>query len=77
MELLSEYSVDELNQFLELEKSREDEAYQIFCHCAASRAGLYVKLFSEACKNQNLINEELRKRKAELNEQNRNRNPGR
>lgn len=61
--LLSEYSVDELNQFLESEKSREDEAYQIFCHCAASRAGAYVKTFSEACRNQNLIKEELRKRK--------------
>ena len=61
--LLSEYSVDELNQFLESEKSREDEAYQIFCHCAASRAGSYVKAFSEACRNQNLIKEELRKRK--------------
>ena len=61
--LLSEYSVDELNQFLESEKSREDEAYQIFCHCAASRAVAYVKSFSEACRNQNLIKEELRKRK--------------
>lgn len=64
MELLSEYSVDELNQFLKLEKTREDEAYQIFCHCAASRAGVYVKAFSEACRNQNLIKEEMRKRKA-------------
>ena len=61
--LLSEYSVDELNKFLESEKSREDEAYQIFCHCVASRAGAYVKAFSEACRNQNLIKEELRKRK--------------
>lgn len=52
--LLSEYSVDELNQFLESEKSREDDAYQIFCHCAASRAGAYVK----ACRNQNLIKKE-------------------
>ena len=65
MELLSEYSVDELNQFLELEKSREDGAYQIFSHCPASRAGLYVKLFSEAYKNQSLIHEELRKRKVD------------
>lgn len=63
MELLSEYSVYELNQFLELEKSREDEAYQIFCRCAASRSGAYVKTFSEACRNQNLIKEEIRKRK--------------
>ena len=67
-DLLSEYSVDELNQFLEREKSREDEAYQIFCHCAASRARSYIKTFSEACRNQNMIKEELRKRKAELNE---------
>lgn len=72
MELLSEYTVDELNQFLESEKSREDEAYQIFCHCAASRSGAYVKSFSEACRNQNLIKEELRKRKVGLNEQSRN-----
>ena len=69
IELINKYSADELNQFLKLEKSREDEAYQIFCHCAASRSGSYVKSFSGACRNQNLIKKELRKRKAGLNEQ--------
>ena len=66
---LNKYSDTELNKFLELEKSREDVAYQIFCHCAASRAASYVKTFSEACRNQNLIEEEIKKRKVRLNEQ--------
>ena len=42
--LLSEYSVDELNQFLESEKSREDEAYQIFCHCVSGMSKVEIEI---------------------------------
>lgn len=59
---LINYSDEELKHFLLQEKSREDQAYQIFCRCAASRAAAQVKIFCEAAKNQREIKNELKRR---------------
>lgn len=64
---IEKYSYDELMDFLKQEKDREDTAYQIFCHCAASRASFYVNAFCEASKNQKEIKNELNRRKYEGN----------
>ena len=63
---LNEYSVQELEMLLEAEKAKEDDAYQKFCHCVASRGANYVSIFSQACRNQNAIKEELKRRKGRL-----------
>lgn len=67
---LNTYSDDELQSFLSEEKSREDQAYQIFCHCAASRSSAQVQIFCEAARNQREIKNELRRRENERNHSN-------
>lgn len=63
IENLKKYSDEDLIYFLKLEKEREDEAYQIFCDCAASRSAPQVEIFCEAAKNQKEIKKEMLNRR--------------
>lgn len=60
---LKKMNEGELIQELSEQKAREDEAYQLFTRCAASRAAAHVKAFSEAATIRRAIKEELRRRK--------------
>ena len=64
---IRKYSYDELMDCLKKEKDRAYTAYQIFCHCAASKCASQVKIFCDASKNQKEIKNELNRRRHEGN----------
>lgn len=58
----SKNSDNDLKFLYEQEREKENEAYQKFCHCAASRCNTYVKQFCESGKICKEIKNELKRR---------------